>query len=202
MNLVNRIIMTVAALVIFAFGTTTFLLLTGIVVPGNQFLRNILALYAAYRAIVLLRGGSGNTAILISLLIGLVGLVFVILEILPIGRLFRRREEKRYVVRQDSLGEVSVQRSMVSELVQHETEATSGVIAAAPEVKDGPNGLRVSIRAKLAWDADAPTIGQEVQERIKESVQTHLGLPVAEVRVTTQAAPPIRESQRRVARVA
>ncbi len=199
MNVVNRVIMTLAALVIFAFGTITFLLLTGIVVPANPYLRAILALYAAYRAIALLRGASANTAILLALLVGVIGLIFLILEVAPLGRLFKKREEKRYVVRQDSLGEVSVQRSMVTELVQHETEATPGVIQAEPDVKDGPNGLRVGVRAKLAWDADAPGIGQELQERIKESVQTHLGLPIAEVRVTTQAAPPLRESHRRVA---
>jgi uncharacterized alkaline shock family protein YloU len=199
MNVVNRIIMTLAALAIFAFGSITFLLLTGIVVPANQYLRAILALYAAYRAVALLRGASANTAILIALLVGLIGLVFLVLEVAPLGRLFRRREGKPYVVRHDNLGEVSVQRSMVSDLVQHETEATPGVIHAEPEVKDGPNGLRVGVRAQLAWDADAPSVGQALQERIKDSVQTHLGLPIAEVRVTTQAAPPLRESRRRVA---
>lgn len=199
MNLVNRIIMTLGALFIFAFGTTTFLLLTGIVVPANRYLRAILALYSAYRAIALLSGSSANTAILLSLLVGVVGLIFLILEVAPLGRLFRKREEKRYIVRQDSLGEVSVQRSMVRDLVQHESEATPGVVHAEPEVKDGSNGLRIGIHADLAWDADAPGIGQALQERIKESVQTHLGLPIAEVRVTTQAAPALREAHRRVA---
>ena len=59
----------------------------------------------------------------------------------------------------------------------------------------------ISTRASLAWDADAPAVGQLLQERIKESVQTQLGLPVSEVHVTAQTAPIIKEQRRKVARV-
>jgi hypothetical protein len=198
MNIVNRVIMIVVSLLVFVFGATTFLLLTGIVVPRNQTLRDILALYSALRAVALLRGAAGNTVILIALFLLLIGLAFLILELWgPVGRIFRKREAKQYVVRHDALGDVTVGRTMVRDWVQHEAEAVPGVMAAEPEVKIGKNGLRLSTRASLAWDADAPAVGQELQERIKESVQTHLGLPVAEVRVTAQTAPLAKEPTRR-----
>jgi uncharacterized alkaline shock family protein YloU len=201
MNVVNRIIMIVASLIVFAFGTTVFLLLTQIVVPDNTYLRDILALYSAVQAVALLNGSSGNALIIISFFIGLIGLIFLILELMPFGRIFfRRRESKQYVVHQDPLGEVTVARSMVSDLVHHEAAAVPGVtrVVEDPHVKDSPNGLRVSTRAAVAWDADAPGVGQMLQARIKDSIQSHLGLSVAEVTVATQTAPQVKASGRRV----
>lgn len=198
MNIVNRVIMIVASLIVFSFGTITFLLLTGIVIPANETLRNLLALYRAFQAVALLRGTPNNAAIIISLLVALVGLAVLVLELWrPVGRLFGRRSQgKSYVVRQDATGRVTVDRTMVRDWVQHEAEATPGVVHAKPSVKDGKDGLHVSTLASIAWDADAPSVGQMLQERIKDSVQTHLGLPVAEVRVSAQTAPLAKESQR------
>ncbi len=202
MTIFNRVVMFLLSFILFAFGTVTFLLLTGIVVPDNAYLRYILAAYSAWRAIALLRGASTNIALLVALILALIGLVVLILEVLPVGRLFQRRERKQYVVRQDSLGQVTLGPTMVRDLVQHVAESVPGVAQAEPEVKDGADGLHISTRASLAWDADAPAVGQQLQDRIKEAVQTQLGLPVAEVRVTVQAAPVVKESRRRVARVA
>jgi hypothetical protein len=49
MHIVNRVLMIIVALVIFIFGLTTFLLLTGVVAPANQTLRDVLALCCAVR---------------------------------------------------------------------------------------------------------------------------------------------------------
>jgi uncharacterized alkaline shock family protein YloU len=198
MNIANRVIMIVASLCTFLFGTITFVLLTGIVVPSNQTLRNILALYTALRALALLRGASGNVAILVALALAAVGLAILVLELWePVGLLLHRHHDKRYLIHQDALGQVTVERSMVRDVVQHEAQSVPGVLHAEPSVKDGKDGLHVSTRAALAWDADAPGTGRILQERIRESVQTHLGLPVAEVHVTAQTAPLPQEPPRR-----
>jgi uncharacterized alkaline shock family protein YloU len=203
MTLFNRIFMSLLGLILFAFGIITFLLLTGLVVPGNSYLRNILALYNAWRAIMLLRGATTNIAVLIAIILAAVGLALLVLELLPVGFLaLRGRETKQYVVREDPLGQVTLSRSMVRDLVQHVAEAVPGVVHAQPEVKDAADGLHLTTHASLAWDADAPATGRVLQERIKESVQTQLGLPVAEVRVIAQAAPIVKDQRRHVARVA
>jgi uncharacterized alkaline shock family protein YloU len=198
MNIVNRAIMIVASLSVFLFGMIIFVLLTGIVVPGNQTLRNILALYSALRAVALLRGASGNTAILIALMLAAIGLAVLVLELWgPVRLLFIGRQDKRYVIRRDTHGQVTIGRSMVRDVVQHEAEAVPGVLHAEPSVQDGKDGLRVYTRASLVWDADTPGTGQILQERIRESVQNHLGLPVAEVNVVAQTAPLPKEPPRR-----
>lgn len=198
MNIVNRVIMIVIGLLVFSFGAITFLLLTGIVIPANQALQNLLALYRAFQAVALLRGTPNNTAIIISLLVALIGLGLLVIELWgPVKSAFGSRQGKSYVVRQDATGRVTIGATMVRDWVQHEAEATPGVVHAKPMVKDGKDGLHVSTLASIAWDADAPTVGQMLQERIKDSVQTHLGLPVAEVRVSAQTAPLAKEAPRR-----
>jgi uncharacterized membrane protein YuzA (DUF378 family) len=196
MNIVNRILMILAALVILAFGIISFLLLSNIITPSGSFFINTLALYYAWLTLLQLRGVSSTALQVIAVVIGLVGLMLLILELIP----FRRGEAKEYIVHQDPLGDVTVSRSMIRDLVEHEAVAVPGVtqVLNDPEVKSSPTGLRVSTRAVLAWDANAPGVGQQLQERIKESIQSHLGLPVAEVSVATQAAPPVRPSGRRV----
>jgi hypothetical protein len=196
MNIFNRIVMLLLSLALLAFGGTVFVLLTGLVVPGNDFLRSLLALYTAWRSVALLRGATTNVAALVALGLAIIGLVVLILELLPMGRLFRRREGKQYVVRQGAVGQVTLGSAMVHDFVQHVAETVPGVVRAEPTVKDGEGGLHISTRASLAWDADAPAVGQMLQDRIKESVQSQLGLPVAEVSVTAQAAPAAREQPR------
>lgn len=203
MNTFNRIFMTLLGLVIFAFGFIPFLLLTGLVAPGQGYLRTILALYNAWRAVALLRGATTNIAVLVALILMLIGLVLVILELLPLRRAFSGRSEtKQYVVRDDALGQVTLGRSMVRDFVRHVGEAVPGVAHVEPEVKDTADGLQLVARVSLAWDADAPAVGQLLQERLKESVQTQLGLPVASVQVVAQSAPVVKTQSRRVARVA
>jgi uncharacterized alkaline shock family protein YloU len=199
MNVFNRVVMFLLSFILFVFSGMIFLLLTRLVVPGNPFLRAILALYNAWYTIALARGTATNLPQLITLGLAIIGLVLVVLELWPITRLFRRPEAKQYIVRQDTMGQVTVGRAMVRDFVQHEAEAVPGVVHAEPEVRDGPNGLRLRTKTALAWDAEAPAVGQVLQERLKESVQTHLGLPVAEVTVTAQAAPIAKETRRRVA---
>ena len=104
MNTFNRIFMTLLGLIIFAFGVIPFLLLTGLVTPGRGYLRDILALYNAWRAVALLRGATTNIAVLVPLILMVIGLVLIVLELLPLRRAFSpRTETKQYVVRDDAL---------------------------------------------------------------------------------------------------
>ncbi len=196
MNIFNRVVMIVVSLAFLAFGAIIFALLTGLFIPDNRFLRDLLALYTAWRAIAQLRGATTNVAALIALVLAIIGLVVLVLELLPFGRMFRGRERKQYVVRQDSIGQVTLGTSTVRDVVEHVAESIPGVVHAEPTVKDAADGLHISMRASLAWDADAPAVGKELQEHVKESVQTQLGLPVAEVRVTAQTAPVVKNQQR------
>ena len=191
MNTFNRMAMIVVSLMLLFVGLIGILLLNGAIRPSNLnvWLLYNLALYIAAR-----RGVDFGPATAVCIVLALIGLAILILELLP-----RRRETARYVVRQDSLGTVTVERSSIADLVQHEARRVPGVLEVHPEVSSRPDGLHVFTRTTVEPEVEAPTLGQELQERIKTSVQSHMGLPVAEVRIATQTAPLDKRKRRRVA---
>ena len=81
---------------------------------------------------------------------------------------------------------MTVARKSVRQVVQYEAAQIEGVREVHPEVSNGADGLHIVAHASLAPDAEAPTVGEQLQVTIKEAVQRHLGLPVAEVQVHTQ----------------
>src|SRR5262245_4116858 len=191
MNTFNRIAMIVVSLILLVVGIIGLLLLNGAIRPSNLnvWLLYNLALYIAAR-----QGVDFGPAMTVCIVLALIGLAILILELLP-----RRREAARYVVRQDSLGAVTVERASIADLVQHEARRVPGVLEVRPEVSNGPDGLHVFTRTTVEPEVEAPALGQELQERIKSSVQSHMGLQVAEVRIATQTAPLDRRKRRRVA---
>jgi len=64
-----------------------------------------------------------------------------------------------------------------------------GVVETRQTVDKGRDGLRVQVRALLLPEVDAPAVGQTLQEKVQQSIQGHIGLPVTEVQVATQLEP-------------
>jgi uncharacterized alkaline shock family protein YloU len=90
------------------------------------------------------------------------------------------------VVRKDGLGTVTVARKSVRQVAQYEAAQIAGVREVRSEVRNGADGIHIITHASLAPDTVAPAVGEQLQVNIKEAVQRHLGLPVAEVQVHTQ----------------
>jgi uncharacterized alkaline shock family protein YloU len=191
MNVFNRIAMIVVSLILLFIGVIGILLLNGVLRPANL---NILLLYNLALYIAARRGVDFGPALTVCIVLALAGLAILIFELLP-----RRGEAERYVVRQDSLGTVTVERSSIADLVQHEARRVPGVLEVHPEVSHASDGLHLFTRTTVEPEVEAPALGQELQERIKTSVQSHMGLQVAEVRIATQTAPLERRKRRRVA---
>ena len=104
----------------------------------------------------------------------------------------------QFVVREDSLGKVTVARSSVRKLVGYEAKTIPGVVETRQTVDKGRDGLRVQVRALLLPEVDAPEVGHTLQEKVQKSIQAHIGLPVTEVQVATQLEPFDKPRRRRV----
>jgi uncharacterized alkaline shock family protein YloU len=185
MNGFNRIVMLLLSIAVLAFGSIALLLLGGLiqpaaVSPNGVFLRQ-------WRFLTQLNGPDATTAAIVCAVLACVGLVVLILEILTL--MPRRREPDQLVVRQDKLGSVTVDRSSVRDLVQYEAATVPGVIEARRAVVEGSKELRLYVRTALSPEAEATKVGQQLQEKLQLTVQRFLGLPVTEVRVTTQFVP-------------
>lgn len=186
----NRMIMLLLSLAALAFGVLVLLLLGGVLTPPQLSPGGVL--FAQWHFFTQLRGTDVNAAALVGVVLALVGLLVLILELLP-----GRREPPRFLVRHDARGQVSVARSSVRDLVQYEAATLPEVMETRQDVKVRRDGLHVLVRSSIAPEADAPQVGQQLQAKLRDSLQRHIGLPVAEVQVATQIEPLDHHTRRR-----
>lgn len=179
MDVVNRIVMLLLSIAALAFGVIGLLLLGGVITPAQVSPGGVLRDQWAF--FPRLRVADATTAAIVCGVLAVVGLLFLILEVLP-----GKREPDRYMVKRDNLGQVTVTRKSINDLVQYEAAEVDGVREVRPEVTNTPRGLRVLARASLFPEVDAAVVGQALQERVQQAIQRHVGLPVAEVQVATQ----------------
>jgi uncharacterized alkaline shock family protein YloU len=191
MNVFNRIIVILLSLAAIAFSIIVFLLVGGVVRPTQVspggLLLGLWSLFAQ------LNPTNATIAVVVFALVVIVALILLILELNII-----QREPAQFVVRGDSLGKVTVARSSVRKLVGYESATVPGVIETRQTVDKGRDGLRVQVRALLLPEVDAPAVGHTLQEKLQQSIQGHIGLPVAEVQVATQIEPFEKPRRRRV----
>lgn len=191
MNVLNRILMIVLCLAALVAGIIILLLLGGFVAPVQVSPQSILLRQWSF--FTHLNGSDATAAAIVGIVLILVGLVLLIVELLP-----GRRVPAQFVVRSDGLGQVTVARTSVRDLISHEAITIPGVVETRQSVEEGPKGLSVHIRASLAPEVVAPEVGLTLQEHVREALQRHIGLPVATVQVATQIEPLEKHAQRRV----
>lgn len=189
MNILNRAIVLVLSLIAFIFTATAALLLGGVLRPDLFGRLGVLLALAVFLA--RLKGADFSGAITTTSVLAVVSLLLLVLEILPLFRVHPgRRQPETYVIQQDELGQVTVDRKSVRDLIQYEAAAIPGVIKVRPpEVRDSPGGLSIYARTSLLPTAEATTIGKQLQEQIQSSVQQRMGLSVAQVQVATEIEP-------------
>jgi uncharacterized alkaline shock family protein YloU len=191
MNVFNRIFVILLSLVAIAFSIIVFLLVGGVVRPAQVspggFLLGLWNLFAQ------LNQANATIAAVVFVIVLIVALILLILELI-----IWQREPAQFVVSSESLGKVTVARSSVSKLVGYEAKTVPGVIETRQTVDEGKNGLRVHVHALLLPEVDAPEVGHTLQEKVQQSIQGHIGLPVAEVQVATQLEPFEKPRRRRV----
>jgi uncharacterized alkaline shock family protein YloU len=191
MNVFNRIFIILLSLVAIAFSIIVFLLVGGVVRPAQispgGFLFDLWNFFAQ------LNQANATIAAIVFIIVLIVALILLILELNIL-----RRDPAEFLVKNESLGKVTVARSSVRKLVGYEAKDIEGVIETRQTVDEGRDGLRVHVRALLVPEADAPEVGHTLQEKIQQSIQGHIGLPVAEVQVATQLEPFDKPRRRRV----
>ena len=182
MNVFNRSFMILLSLIAIAFSIIVFLLVGGVVRPTQVSPGGLLL--GLWSFFAQLNSTNATIAVIVCALVVIVAVIVFILELNILGR-----EPAQFVVREDSLGKVTVARSSVRRLVGYESMTIPGVVETRQTVDKGRDGLRVQVRALLLPEVDAPAVGQTLQEKVQQSIQGHIGLPVTEVQVATQLEP-------------
>jgi hypothetical protein len=131
----------------------------------------------------------------VCLVLIVVALVLLFLELRP-----EPRPAARITLKDDGLGRVTVPLDSVRKLVDWEAGRVARVARAHSQVTEGPDGLQILCRVSVDPSSNVPDLTQELQERLKSTVQHDVGLAVTQVSVDAQVAPLVtdRRRQRRV----
>jgi hypothetical protein len=191
MHVFNRIIMIFVCLIAIAFSIIVFLLVGGVIRPSQVspggFLSGLWSFFSQ------LNPPNATIATVAFALVVIVALIILILELATL-----RSGSDHFLVREESIGRVTVARSSVRKLVGYEAKTIPEVIETRQTVDNGRNGLRVNVRALVIPGVNAPEVGHALQKKVQQSIQGHLGLDVSEVHVATQLEPFDKPRRRRV----
>lgn len=182
MNVFNRIFMIILSLLAIAFSIIVFLLTSGAVRPAQVSPGGLLV--GPWSFFAQLNATGATIAVVVCVFLVLLALIVLVLEL----NIFQR-ESAQLLVKQDTLGKVTVARSSVRKLVGYVAKAVPGVIETRQAVDDKDGGLSVRVRVMLFPEVDAPAVGHTLQEMVQKAIQTHIGLTVDEVQVATQLEP-------------
>ena len=140
MNVFNRSFMILLSLIAIAFSIIVFLLVGGVVRPTQVSPGGLLL--GLWSFFAQLNPTNATIAVIVCALVVIVAVIVFILELNILGR-----EPAQFVVREESLGKVTVARSSVRRLVGYESMTIPGVVETRQTVDKGRDGLRVQVRA-------------------------------------------------------
>jgi ABC-type uncharacterized transport system permease subunit len=185
MNAFNRILVILLDLVLIA-GAVAVLLVTFRVLTPAQLLPAGLATTGVGPWLSSFAAMEPNATLVttaVALVVILIGLVLLIAELRP------ERQVRTLTIRQDGLGSVTVRLASVRDLVTYTAGQIPAVLQVQPDITTTSRGLQIRCRAALSPEASIPQVSSQLQGRIKEAVEQHLGMKVAEVAVQAQLEP-------------
>lgn len=119
----------------------------------------------------------------VSILLAVLALAFLWLELRPFAQ-----ARPRLVLSRGGLGEVTVNLDQISRLAQREAEHVSGVREVETSTHTLKNGINVKQKVSVEPEMAYLPLAEQVQRRVKQSLEHHLGFPVASVEVLLQHA--------------
>jgi hypothetical protein len=185
MNIFNRLVVILIDLVLLAVASLMLLITFGVVtaqqvlpsgtvetVPGQW-----LASFAT------MPPSAAVIAVLGAALVVVLGLILLVYELRVAP------PDTTICIRDDSLGRVTVRTQSVRDLIRHTTAQLPDVLQVDPQIDIGQQGLTIVCRTSLSPEAHIPQVSAELQSRIKQTVEQHLGMKVANVTIQAQLEP-------------
>ncbi len=171
MSIIDRVVLTVYTVALLPLSLFTVLLAFGWDMP----------FLAVKRALASPNGRAG---------IGVLGLLLLVSSVRLLYLAFRRHPGQQ-VLHETELGDVHISLDAVENLVKRVARQVKGVRDVRPYVRLTAEGIEADLRVWVSPDVCIPDLARELQEEVRRSVQTVVGVGVAglEIRVeniTTQ----------------
>lgn len=113
----------------------------------------------------------------------LAALVFFVLSIMFLLSGVRTGKDKKAVSKHTNIGEVRISLTSIENISINAAKKAAGVKDTRTDVKRADDGVSVTVRLVVMPDLSIPAISEDVQLRVKKSVEESSGIPVKDVRV-------------------
>jgi len=114
---------------------------------------------------------------------GLVGVVFLLINIRLLLAGMRSRLIKDAIVHHNDMGDIHISYDAIKNLVEKTARHTRGVRGVKVSVKRDGQGLKVSIKAVVSPEVHVPTISAELQQKIHEYIKNTVGVELTDVAI-------------------
>jgi len=126
----------------------------------------------------------GNTGARIAVFV--ISVVFFILSLTFLLSGIKSNKDKRAVSKHTNIGEISISLNSIANIAQNVAKKVTGVKDSKTYVKKHEDGVFIEIRIVVMPELSIPAISEEVQERVKKSVEDSAGVVVKHVKVTVE----------------
>lgn len=114
---------------------------------------------------------------------GLIGAVFLLVSLRLLLAGLRSRRGGKSITHHTNLGDVHVSLDAVENLVEKTARHTRGVRGVKVSVQHVDAGVSVMLKIVVSPDSNIPTVTDEIQQRVSESIKSTVGVEPADIRV-------------------
>ena len=171
MNLFFRIL-----LAVYAFCLTIISLIVLYITINPEFLREIHQ-YLYYDVLA----GKGS-----KFLMAVIALIFLILSITFLLSGFRSEKDKRSISKASSIGDIRISLGTIENIALAASRKLSGIRETKANVVKVVDGVSITIKAVVLSDISIPDLSEDVQVKVKSSVEETTGIRVQDVRVLVE----------------
>jgi len=130
---------------------------------------------------------SADNAIALRVSVFIVALVFFALSIMFLLSGIRSSKDKKAVSKHTNIGEIMISLNSIENIAINASKRTNGVKESKTVVRKSEDGVEIEVRIIVMPDMSIPVITEEVQGRVKKSVEDISGVSVRSVRVVVDS---------------
>jgi uncharacterized alkaline shock family protein YloU len=130
---------------------------------------------------------STDNATALRIAVFAVALVFFALSIMFLLSGVRSSKDKKAVSKHTNIGEISISLNSIENIAINASKKTNGVRETKTLVRKSDNGVEIEIRLVVMPDMSIPVITEDVQQRVKKSIEDTAGVIVKAVRVVVDS---------------
>ncbi len=126
---------------------------------------------------------STDNATALRIVVFVTALLFFALSIMFLLSGVRSSKDKKAVSKHTNIGEIRISLNSIENIASNASKRSTGIRESKTLVKKAEDGVDIEVRVVVMPDISIPVISEEVQGRVKKSVEDASGITVKNVKV-------------------